>query len=63
MGWGQPNEMNFGLDHAPDAGLIARPLDLQCSLKDHRAMAAPYYDGKLLLLCPVLARYPFIYHW
>ena len=26
------NEMNFGMKHAPGAGLIARPVDLQSSM-------------------------------
>ena len=26
------NEMNFGMNHAPGAGLIARPVDLQSSV-------------------------------
>ena len=37
LGWGQPRltEMNFGMKHAPGAGLMALPVDLQFPFNCH----------------------------
>ena len=40
------NEMNFGLKHAPDAGLIVRPVDLQSSVLPLR-YGYPYLKAKV----------------
>ena len=35
------NEMNFGMNHAPDAGSIIQPVDLQPSTQYNCATTAP----------------------